>query len=147
MKKYFIKLGSREYKFRVKDSGNYGNLVEVILDNESLEFLKSQCYRIVNLGEEVPEEVVEEKKEEQPEEVNKVEEVVQDIPKNTAPPEFTASQIKDIKEIKEKMKITTNEELNAFINEWTLGQQSSYKYLNEKNIEGFISFMTEQYLS
>ena len=45
------------------------------------------------------------------------------------------------------MKITTNEELNAFINEWTLGQQSSYKYLNEKNIEGFISFMTEQYLS
>lgn len=152
MKKYFIKLGTHEYKFRVKESGDYGHLVEVILDNESLEFLKSQAYRIVGSEEHAPDPMEKEVEEKvvvnisvDPEKAEIKEGTPREVEERK--PELTEKQIEDIKNIKSKMKLTSNDELDPFINEWTLGQQKSYKYLNENNINSFVEFMIEQYLS
>ena len=153
MEKYVIELGTRKYKFRVKESGNYGHLVEVILDEETLEYLKSigTCM-VTEEGTTTPEKPIEVKETEEEEIVKEevkapTQEEKKEEPKVTTASEFTDIQVKAIKNIKEKMKVDSNEGLNPFINEWTLGQQESYKYLNKENIDGFIGFMNEQYLS
>ena len=62
-------------------------------------------------------------------------------------PSFTDEQIASMQDIKTKMKLKDNDELNPFIQDWSFGQGQTWEYLDENNINGFIQFMKDQYLT
>ena len=54
---------------------------------------------------------------------------------------YTQSQIIKMKELKEKLGVTNNAELDPFVYTWSAGHTKSYKDLTSENIDKFIDYM------
>ena len=54
---------------------------------------------------------------------------------------LTPEQIQNMKSIKIKLKIRSNDEFNPHVRDWSAGQKNSYKDLDGSNIDDFIKYM------
>jgi len=121
-------------KYRVSKKTQDWTLLEVVIKNPKILELLDHFSTSVN-------EVTENKKESE-KDVEK--EPKKEIKKDD---KYTEKQINEMKDIKSKMNISENGELNEFVIEWSYGQGKTYKYLNINNINDFINFMKKQYLT
>lgn len=125
---------NRVIKFRVKDEGDDWTLLEVIVDDATLEFLNAMA---------VDAEV--DKPKEAPQATPQVTEtaIKEKDKEETA---LSEEQIEAIKSIKNSMHIENNEDLNRYVQDWSMGQGMDYHYINGSNVDDFIQFMKNEYL-
>ena len=60
---------------------------------------------------------------------------------------WTDKRSEAMRDIKSKLRITENEQFGPHLNKWSEGKAESIKDLNEKNVDGFIKYMMDNYVN
>lgn len=67
------------------------------------------------------------------------------VPKEVKKTDLTDDQILNMKNMKKRLKIDNNKEINNYVYEWSAGKLSKWQDLNKSNIDKFIDYMNSNY--